>query len=134
MELISGSCLCGEVKFECENNFSEFHLCHCIQCQKATGSAHASNLFTAKDNITWLSGLACIRRFDIPGRSISKAFCTKCGSGLPYVSGIGKALVVPAGCLDGGPNLEPQDNIFWSERAIWYDEAHHAKRFDRFSE
>ena len=134
MEVVSGSCLCGKVTFECENNFSQFHLCHCIQCQKVTGSAHASNLFTARDNITWRSGLASVRKYDVPGRSISNAFCIECGSGLPYISGSGKALVVPAGGLDGKPNIVPQDNIFWSERADWYDEVPSAQRFDRFSE
>jgi len=134
MDVVSGSCLCGKVKFECENNFSQFHLCHCIQCRKSTGSAHASNLFTAKDNITWLGGLAYVRQFDVPERSISNAFCVECGSGLPYLSGTGKSLVVPAGSLDGKPNMGPQDNIFWSERADWYDKAHLAKRFGRFPE
>jgi len=133
MPVVSGSCLCGKVQFECENNFSQFHLCHCIQCQKATGSAHASNLFTDKDNITWLDGLVYVRQFDVPGRSISNAFCAECGSGLPYLSGTGRALIVPAGSLNGKPNMGPQDNIFWSERADWYDEALHAQCFDRFS-
>jgi hypothetical protein len=134
MDLASGSCLCGKVKFECENFFSEFHLCHCIQCQKTTGSAHASNLFTARENITWLSGQDYVRRFDFPGRSISKAFCTECGSPLPYLSGTGKALVVPAGSLDSNPNIGPQDNIFWLERASWYDEVRDAKHFEGFPE
>ena len=132
MKVVSGSCLCGEVTFECENDFQQFHFCHCVQCQKATGSAHASNLFTHKDNIVWLSGLGHIKRFDVPGRSISKAFCTECGSGLPYLSGTGNALVVPAGCLNNEPNMPVQDNIFWSDRAKWYEKALEAKHFDEF--
>jgi len=47
MTHVSGSCLCGQVTFESKDDFQQFHLCHCIQCQKATGSAHAANLFTA---------------------------------------------------------------------------------------
>ena len=133
MDKISGSCLCGKVSFECENNFDEFHLCHCIQCQKATGSAHASNLFTKKSNITWLTGLQLVKRFDLPGRSICKAFCSDCGSGVPYISGTGKALVVPAGCLNDTPNIEPQDNIFCVEKAQWYDKAVSAKNAQYFS-
>ncbi len=131
---IQGSCLCGEVTFSCENKFKAFHLCHCIECQKATGSAHASNLFTAIDNLKWLSGEALVRRYDLPGRAISKAFCSQCGSGVPYISGSGRALIVPAGCLDGEPTKVPQDNIFWGERACWYDEGIQATKFDRFPE
>ncbi len=131
MERIGGSCLCGQVTFECDNSFFEFHLCHCSQCQKATGTAHASNLFTAKDNIRWLSGQEMVKRYDVPGRCISKAFCTECGAYVPYLSLTGRALVVPAGSLDGTPAMVPQDNIFWAERAPWYDAGLKAKHFER---
>tara|TARA_B100000809_G_scaffold256599_1_gene296812 strand:+ start:55 stop:459 length:405 start_codon:yes stop_codon:yes gene_type:complete len=134
MPKVTGSCLCGKVTFASNNEFDQFHLCHCIQCQKTTGSAHASNLFTKPDNITWLSGFELVKRFDVPSRAISKAFCTECGCGVPYLSGTGKALVIPAGCLDGAPEIDPQDNIFCSEKAGWYDKAICAKSFDKFPE
>ena len=134
MKTISGSCLCNSISFVCDNHFQQFHLCHCIQCQKVTGSAHASNLFTATDNITWNKGLELVARYDIPGRTISNAFCKNCGSAVPYVSASGKALVVPAGCLDGQPDIRPQDNIFWEERASWYEDALNASHVDGFPE
>ncbi|XPF93518.1 GFA family protein [Colwellia sp. RE-S-Sl-9] len=134
MSIVTGSCLCESIVFECENSFTQFHLCHCVQCQKVTGSAHASNLFIAPNKIKWLKGENLIKRYDVPNRSISSAFCTECGSGVPYLSGSGKALVVPAGCLDGTPNIEAQDNIFCDEKAQWYDKAIHAKQFSKFPE
>ncbi|WP_115717560.1 GFA family protein [Gallaecimonas mangrovi] len=132
--MIHGSCLCGQVSFELENRFSQFHLCHCSQCQKATGSAHASNLFTSPDNIHWLTGSDFVSRYDVPGRTISNAFCRHCGSALPYVSGSGKALVVPAGCLDDTPAITPEDNIFWAEKAPWYEAALASPHFAGFPE
>ncbi len=134
MNSITGSCLCGEVTFECDDAFNAFHLCHCTQCQKVTGSAHVSNLFTDNDNICWISGEEQIRRYDLPGRTITSAFCGKCGSPVPYLSKSGKALVVPAGCLDKAPNITPQDNIFWSERALWYEEGVKSKKYDGLPE
>ena len=117
------------VSFEMEDDFQKFHLCHCKQCQRATGSAHASNLFTGTDNIRWTKGKDLVKRYDVPGRCISNAFCVKCGSGLPYVSKSGKSLVVPAGTLESNPTVLPSDNIFWAERAKWYDAALNAKHF-----
>lgn len=134
MSKITGSCLCGQVSFECDNRFEKFHLCHCIQCQKTTGSAHASNLFTQPSNITWLTGFNLVKRYDLPGRAISKAFCTECGCGVPYISSSGNALITPAGCLDGQPNIDPQTNIFCSEKAIWYDKAIAATQYQKFAE
>ena len=134
MSVITGSCLCNKVSFECDDNFEQFHLCHCIQCQKATGSAHASNLFTSPTNIKWLSGLDLVKRYDVPDRTISTAFCIECGSGVPYISVSGQSLIVPAGSLDSTPTLMPQDNIFCSEKAKWYDDALIAKQFNQFPE
>lgn len=134
MSKIKGSCLCGDVTFECENTFMQFHFCHCQQCQKTTGSAHVSNLFTAVHNITWLSGQEQVKRFDVPGRSLTSSFCATCGSPTPYVSSSGKALIVPAGSLDDAPSIAPQDNIFWSERANWYEKGLNAEKFTGFPE
>ncbi len=132
MSTISGSCLCGKVTFECLDNFEQFHLCHCAQCQKISGSAHVSNLFSKPDNIKWRGGFELIKRFDVSGKSISNCFCRECGCAVPYISGSGKALIVPAGCLDEAPSINPQDHIFCSEKAAWYDQALSAKKFDKF--
>ncbi|MBE9540110.1 MAG: GFA family protein [Proteobacteria bacterium] len=134
MEKLTGGCLCGKVEFEILNEFAHFQLCHCVQCQKVTGSAHASNLFTKPEAISWHSGWDNITRFDLEGRKISNAFCSSCGSRVPYLSLNGDILVVPAGSLNGIPNKSPQANIFWAERARWYDAALTAEHFTEFIE
>tara|TARA_R110002060_G_scaffold77825_2_gene89775 strand:+ start:417 stop:692 length:276 start_codon:yes stop_codon:yes gene_type:complete len=87
-------------------------------------------LFTDVDNIVWLTGEAIIKRFNVPGRSISNAFCSECGSAVPYKSLSGKALVVPAGSLDSEPHIQPLSHIFYAERASWYDSITACKKFD----
>lgn len=131
-EFISGGCLCGQVSFTIKNVFSKFHLCHCDQCKKITGSAYAANLFAEVDAIDWNAGQEYITRFDFPGRSFSKAFCRECGSGLPFIAKNGKILIVPAGSLNDEPVLAPQDNIFWRERATWLELGLSATCFDGF--
>ena len=112
MSDLQGSCLCGAVRYQVKNEFKRFFMCHCSQCQKSTGSAHASNLFAVPDNLEWLAGEELIKRFDLPGRSLSKAFCIECGSGVPYTSKASGMWVVPAGSLDGAPSMIPMANIF----------------------
>ena len=134
MDTLQGSCLCAAVTFEVINTFEHFQLCHCYQCQKTTGSAHASNLFTSPQNITWLTGRHLISRYNVPNRRISNAFCQHCGSRTPFLSLSGEILAVPAGSLNGKPNILAQGNIFWSERAVWYDQAAGARRYQNFIE
>ena len=132
-EKFNGGCLCGEVRYRVSGPFAEFHICHCSQCRRSTGSAHASNLFTSADRIEWLAGEHLIKRFD-PDRPgvISKCFCTNCGSLVPYISAKSGKLVVPAGGLNDDPQIRPQDNIFWADRASWYDLVAEATRCDSF--
>jgi hypothetical protein len=129
---ITGSCLCGAVTFEMNDEFQEFHLCHCKQCQKISGSSNVANIFTAADNISWTQGEDLIKRYDHPGRGFTTAFCTECGSGLPFVTQSGKILIVPAGSLDEEPSITPNDNIFWHERMSWLEESREAKTFEGF--
>ena len=125
----SGGCLCGIVKYRISGEVTGFYLCHCSRCRKATGSAHASNIFTLPDNLEWLSGEVSIRRYELPEADrFTRQFCIQCGSGLPYVSRNGAYLVIPAGSLDGALAIRPQANIYWNSRANWYDSATDACR------
>lgn len=133
-ERITGSCMCSEVAFELTNEFKHFYQCHCKQCQQLTGTAFASNLFTAPDNIKWLKGESKVTRYDHPTRTFSWAFCQCCGSALPFKSKSGQALVVPAGCIDSEPNITLEANIFVSETACWLDDGLAAKKFEGFPE
>lgn len=129
---VKGSCLCGKVSFTLVNEFKQFHLCHCLQCRKITGSAHASNLFTSPESIEWDSGQELMKTFDHPDNNFRKVFCSECGSGLPYESRRVPMLIVPAGSLDDEPNMEPMDHVFWKERAAWYECAKDKPAFDAF--
>jgi hypothetical protein len=131
---ITGACLCGKCVYTVKNDFTRFYLCHCQQCRKITGSAHASNLFTTPDALEWTSGEDSKKQFTTPGRDFTVVFCSECGSGLPFVTKNGKALIVPAGSLDAEPNISPNNNIFWAERASWYEPALAAKHCDGFAE
>lgn len=95
MDTVTGSCLCGDVAFECKNTFEQFHFCHCQQSQKATGSAHVADLFTDVANIRWLPGKDKIKRYDVPGRTITSAFCESRGSLVPYYQLLALHLLYP---------------------------------------
>ncbi len=132
---ITGSCLCGKVSSTVEGPFKKFYQCYCDRCQKKTGSAFASLLFTTPDKIVWDSGIDLIKRFDLPEAiRFSNAFCTDCGSQVPYISRDGAFLIVPAGYVSGDPEIRPSANIFWEERACWFDEGKSATAFSRYPE
>lgn len=132
---IEGACLCRRVRYRVTGPFEVFHLCHCSQCRRSTGSAHAANIFTEPDRIEWLAGEDLVKRYT-PDEAgvISKCFCTHCGSLVPYVSLKSGKLIIPAGGLCEPPGIDPVDNIFWRDRADWYDAGVAAKHCEQWPE
>ncbi|WP_448555050.1 GFA family protein [Thalassotalea montiporae] len=130
--MLTGSCCCGKVSFSLADDFSQFYFCHCQQCQKLTGSAHAANLLTAPENIQWLQGEELLKRYDHPRRSFTKVFCTACGSGLPFLTQSKLFLIVPAGCLDTPPAKQPDAQIFCAEQTDWHQLGIDAPKHDGF--
>ena len=119
---LSGSCQCGEVRFEVEGEFEHFMLCHCKYCQKDTGSAHAANLLGTTATLRWISGADHPVQYTIPGTRHTRAFCPTCGSALPSRQLDGSLLVVPAGSLDSAVDRAPDAHIFLASRADWDSE------------
>lgn len=130
---IAGACVCGAVKYTIRAPFITFQYCYCSRCRKATGSAHAANLFVAADQLTWEAGAEQhVRRFELASAKYwSHCFCDTCGSSMPWLTRTGKAFIVPAGTLDGTPEIAPRYNIFWESRAPWYV---HASELETFAE
>jgi hypothetical protein len=122
--VVTGKCLCGEVSYEISGNLGIFQYCHCSRCRKFTGSAHAANLIVTPDQFEWISGEEYVGRYELEeAKHFATCFCKKCGSSLPWVTKTAKAVVVPAGTLDGDPGIRPSQNIFWGSKACWYEDA-----------
>ncbi len=133
-ESISGSCLCGEVRFEVDPPFEGFRYCHCSRCRKASGSAHAANVFVAASQFRWLAGEPLVKRFDLPGaQRFAVCFCTQCGTRMPHKVKSTDNMLVPAGVFDGDLGVRPQNSIFWKSRAAWYASPHDMPRSDEYA-
>ncbi|WP_415886748.1 GFA family protein [Neptuniibacter sp. QD37_6] len=130
-EVYRGSCLCGEVQYEISPPFSTFQYCHCSRCRKTTGSAHASNIIMPPEQFHWTAGETYVGRYEpSDAKHFAVCFCKKCGSNLPWLAQTGKAMIIPAGTLDTGPEVPPERNLFWGSRADWYQTVNQLDAFD----
>jgi hypothetical protein len=117
---LAGSCLCGAVHYAVHGPWLRFMHCHCSRCRKATGTGHASNLFTTAGNFHWTQGEDQVRRFELPTAArFTSTFCTNCGARLPSVSRDGTTVNIPAGSLDDVPDAMPQARIYFGSRMPW---------------
>ena len=133
MTELAGSCLCGGVSFTTSVEVQDFYYCHCQQCRKLSGSAFAANVLAKPSPVTWVSGEELVHRFDYPGeRLFSRVFCSNCGSALPFLNESGTTLYIPAGALDTPLPIPPSQNIFWQDRASWFEAGVGAEHVDGF--
>jgi hypothetical protein len=132
-ERITGSCLCGAVTFAVTPPFSAFRYCHCSRCRKASGSAHAANLFVPRAQFEWTAGEAKVKRYDHPqAQRFAVWFCGDCGCRVPHGVKTRDDMLVPAGLLDGDPGTRPENSIFWDSKAPWYVEPAEAPKFSEY--
>jgi hypothetical protein len=128
---VTGSCLCGEVSYAIKGNLGIFQYCNCSRCRKFTGSAFASNIFVAPGDFEWLTGEQLVGRYELKeARHFATCFCKICGSSLPWLAQSGRTVVVPAGTLDGDPQIKPIQSIYCASRAVWYREPGELPAYD----
>jgi len=128
---VKGSCLCGKVTYAFTGESKAFQYCHCSRCQKVTGSAHASNIIIDPEQFEWVSGEQFVNRYEVENaKYFATSFCQQCGSNLPWLTKNGKAMIIPAGTLDEDPNVKPNQNIYFADRASWYLEEGDLIKYD----
>ena len=116
---LSGSCLCGAVRYTATGEEQRFYHCHCKRCRKASGTGHVSNLFL-HGTLDWASGEDQLISYKLPdAERFTNRFCRICGSRMPLFFAKTGMVLIPAGSLDEEPGLVPQARIFTSSRAAW---------------
>ena len=114
-----GSCLCGAVTFEYEDQPDRMVNCHCSRCRRAMSAAYGTFAMVRPDAYRWLSGEDAIVNYKMPeARFKGTAFCRICGSQVPRRRDK-TSVQIPAGCLDDDPGARPAMNIFTDSKAPW---------------
>jgi hypothetical protein len=119
-QTLTGSCLCGALKYSVSGEPTRFMHCHCSRCRKATGTGHATNLFVNDAALDWTGDTDLIKSYKVPeALRFARAFCAVCGGPLPREIKEMSMVFIPAGTLDVEPNIRPQARIFLASKASW---------------
>ncbi len=121
MSKISGSCLCGAVRYSTSAEPAMMAVCHCTDCQKQSGSAFSINVLVPHDQIE-VEGEA-LTQFDVKGDSgenVSRNFCNLCGSPLFNVlDHFGGLAAIKAGTMDDSSWVKPGVQIWCDSARSW---------------
>ncbi|KAL7796017.1 Mss4-like protein [Trichoderma ceciliae] len=134
---LSGSCLCGEVAYSSSSEPTITALCHCVDCQKWTGSTYTSNAVVPEASFQVTKGEP--KWYDTTGGSGKKNrhfFCSNCGSSLyGKLEAMPGDIVIKAGGLDNGAaNLNNNIAIefYCQDRVGFVAQREEAKQVPRF--
>jgi len=117
MTRITGSCLCGDVRYELAGPLRPVVYCHCEQCRKTSGHFVAATACEPEQlTITSDVGLRWYQSSPIARRG----FCENCGASIFWSPEQGKYLSVMAGTIDSPTGLKAEEHVFVADASDYY--------------
>jgi len=115
-----GGCSCGEVRYRLTSEPLFTHCCHCLNCQRQTGSAFVINLLIEADRVELVAGDP--RPVDVPrddGSSQRIFRCPTCQVAVYSQYGRPEVRFVRGGTLDDPSQVAPDVHIFTRSKLSW---------------
>jgi hypothetical protein len=115
-----GGCACGAVRYRLASAPMVVHCCHCLNCQRQTGSAFVVNLLIEADRVEVLAGTP--EAVDAPrdDGSVQRVHrCPDCQVAVFSEYSRPDVLFVRAGTLDDPRAITPDVHIYTRSKVAW---------------
>lgn len=115
-----GGCSCGTVRYRLTSDPLFVNCCHCLNCQRQTGSAFVINALIELDRVEIVAGepqLVDVPRDDGSTQEIFR--CPRCWTALYSRYGHPVVAFVRAGTLDEPASVSPDAHIFTRSKLPW---------------
>ena len=126
-----GGCACGAVRYRLASEPLFTHCCHCLNCQRQTGSAFVINLLIEADRVELLAGDP--RPVDVPrddGSTQRIYRCADCQIAVFSEYGRPEIKFVRAGTLDDPSRVTPDVHIYTRSKVPWIALPESASAFE----
>ena len=115
-----GGCACGEVRYRLASEPMFVHCCHCLNCQRQTGSAFVVNLLIEADRVEAVAGTPVAVDAPRDDGSVQRIYrCPICQVALFSHYSAPTVLFVRAGTLDDPTGITPDVHIFTRSKVGW---------------
>lgn len=112
----TASCQCGQLTATCEGDPVRVSVCHCLDCQKRSGSSFAAQARWPQEQVTIAGESRAWSRTGGDGGTATFRFCPHCGSGVWYThDALPDMVAVPIGAF-AEPGFPPPDYSVYEER------------------
>lgn len=112
----TASCRCGQLRVAAKGDPVRVSVCHCLACQKRTGSAFSAQARWPADCVQILGESKSWSRTAASGQITMYHFCPECGSTVHYSGGnFPDVIAIPLGAFDD-PYIASPDYSVWEKR------------------
>jgi hypothetical protein len=128
-----GGCACGAVRYRFASEPLFVHCCHCLNCQRQTGSAFVINLLIEAGRVGILAGAP--EPVDVPrdDGSVQRIFrCPRCQVAIFSEYGGPQVWFVRAGTLDEPTDVVPDVHIYTRSKVGWVTVPEQAVAFEAY--
>lgn len=116
----SAACSCGQLQLVVRGAPVRISVCHCLACQRRTGSVFGVQARFPADGITIKGQSKAYRRSADSGNQITGHFCPECGSTVYLTLDIEPDLIgVPVGAFADPDFPAPPASIYEQHRHHW---------------
>ena len=122
MSAREGGCSCGALRYRLASEPMFVHCCHCLNCQRQTGSAFVINLLIESDRVELLAGRP--EPVDVPrddGSAQRVYRCPDCRVAVFSEYGSPAVKFVRGGTLDQPASVEPDVHIYTRSKLPWVE-------------
>jgi hypothetical protein len=116
----TAACACGQLSAACEGEPARISVCHCLECQRRSGSAFSAQSTWPAEQVTISGRSVAWERTSEDGRWARNHFCPTCGVTVHYEIGARPGMVsVPLGGFADPSFPEPGFSVYESRRHPW---------------
>lgn len=120
VQKLSGGCQCGSVRYECAAEPVASLICHCAQCQSASGAGCVPLLAVPKDAVRIVGEVRYFETASDSDHKVRRGFCPTCGSRLFAVNESATELMtILAGSLDDPGLFRPSMHVYTDSAHDW---------------
>ena len=115
-----GGCLCGSVRYVCAANPIYAYFCHCLDCQKESGSPFVTELYVPRSSVELTGKTSRYTRTGDSGKSVHRNFCSSCGTVVLTEFDVEPDNVSVKACsLDDPSWVTPNFHLYITRRQPW---------------
>ncbi len=125
------ACSCGQLRVTVTGEPTRISMCHCLECQRRTGSTFGAQARFPKENVTISGASTAYTRVGDSGGRATFHFCPTCGSTVYYrLEGVPESVAVPVGAFADPSFPPPRVSVYEERKHPWTGIPADAEHFD----